>query len=274
MNFANNPQLLDKLAASYALGTLRGGARRRFEAVSRQSATVRASALIWQERFSSMTELQAVHAPSPNVWKRIENLLVNERPVAQPVVPIEESPLFIHLRRAMGWWRGAALGVGVAAAAAVVVGLNLSRAVDLQSGLLAQAAQRTSVVERERARLQAQLNTLPAIEYVAVLVDDAATPTLLVTFDRKNQLLVVKRVGTYQEAPDKSLQLWALPPASAPRSLGVLRSDVVMRMTTVEGQVAQVPALAVSLEPRGGVPGEGGPTGPVLFKGALLQTTL
>ena len=32
-----------------------------------------------------------------------------------------------------------------------------------------------------------------------------------------------------------------------------------------------VPTLAISLEPRGGVPEAGGPTGPVLFKGALIQ---
>jgi anti-sigma-K factor RskA len=46
----------------------------------------------------------------------------------------------------------------------------------------------------------------------------------------------------------------------------------VVRLTAAEGQVREVPALAISLEPKGGVPGEGGPTGPVLFKGALLQT--
>jgi anti-sigma-K factor RskA len=38
--------------------------------------------------------------------------------------------------------------------------------------------------------------------------------------------------------------------------------------------VNQVPALAISLEPKGGVPAGSGPTGPVLFKGALLPTTL
>lgn len=35
-----------------------------------------------------------------------------------------------------------------------------------------------------------------------------------------------------------------------------------------------VPTLAISLEPKGGVPSEPGPTGPVLFKGALIQTML
>ena len=46
MNLQNNPSLMDQLAASYALGTLRGGARRRFEALARDNATLRAAALV------------------------------------------------------------------------------------------------------------------------------------------------------------------------------------------------------------------------------------
>jgi hypothetical protein len=57
MNTCTAPDLLDRLAAAYALGTLRGGARRRFESLARQSPSLRATALVWQER-SSMTELQ------------------------------------------------------------------------------------------------------------------------------------------------------------------------------------------------------------------------
>nr|MDQ6882335.1 RNA polymerase subunit sigma-70 [Pseudomonadota bacterium] len=48
----------------------------------------------------------------------------------------------------------------------------------------------------------------------------------------------------------------------------------VIRMTAAEGEVKEMPALAISLEPKGGVPAGSGPTGPVLFKGPLLQTTL
>src|SRR5215204_2750510 len=58
MNLLDHPDLADRLAAAYALGTLRGGARRRFEAQARQSPTLRAAALAWQERFGAMTELQ------------------------------------------------------------------------------------------------------------------------------------------------------------------------------------------------------------------------
>ena len=65
MNLIKNPDLLDRLASSHALGTLRGGARRRFEAMAREQAPVRAAALIWQSRIASMTELQTAVSPSP-----------------------------------------------------------------------------------------------------------------------------------------------------------------------------------------------------------------
>ena len=42
----------------------------------------------------------------------------------------------------------------------------------------------------------------------------------------------------------------------------------LQRMAVVQA----VPALAISLEPKGGVPGEGGPTGPVLFSGSLIRS--
>jgi anti-sigma-K factor RskA len=58
-----------------------------------------------------------------------------------------------------------------------------------------------------------------------------------------------------------------------PRSLGA-GADKLLTLTAAEQEVKQVPTLAISLEPKGGVPSEGGPTGPVLFKGALIQRML
>ena len=67
---------------------------------------------------------------------------------------------------------------------------------------------------------------------------------------------------------------WALPPAGGPKSLGVLGREKVLRLTAGEGDVREGPTLAISLEPKGGVPSAPGPTGPVLFKGALIQMML
>lgn len=267
MNILQRPELLDHLAASYALGTLRGGARRRFETLARQSASVRAAAVIWQERMASMTELQTAEIPSPNVWKRIENLVQAEGlPRAAPD-PASAALSLRPLRRALQWWRAGALAGGLTAVVAVTVAVRLEGEVEGRELRLAELTQ-------QKGALDAQLQAVSRIEYVAVLADDKANASLLVTFDPRNQRLVLKRVGGFQEASDKSLQLWALPPSGKPQSLGVLAAGPVVRLAAQEAQVREVPALAISLEPKGGVPSETGPTGPVLFKGALIQTVL
>ena len=246
MNLIAHPDLLDLLAASHALGTLRGGARRRFETLAREQAPVRAAALVWQGRLASMTELQSPVVPDAAVWTRIRNMIEAEQaqqgPARQGQAPAPPAPGG-GLRR-LRLWRGGGAAGALATVMAVVVGVNL----------------------RE------QLRNAPAIQYVAVLSDDKDAASMLVTFDPKKRQLVLQRVGSYDEGADKSLQLWALPPGSAPRSLGVLDHAPALRLPASESDV-RVPALAISLEPKGGVPSERGPTGPVLFKGALIEKT-
>ena len=269
MNLINHPELLDRLAASYALGTLRGRPRSRFEAMARDQAPVRAAALIWQARLSSMAELQHTVRPAPAVWTRIANLMRAEKEGQALQAARAAAPA--SAPSSGGWfsslllWRGAT-AVGVAATvAALVVGVNMREQLGQQI---------TQRMGSQIAALRAQLQATPQIEYVAVLSDDKSAASILVTFDAKNRKLVLQRVGGYAEGGDKSLQLWALPPAGGPRSLGVLGAEKVLNFTAAEGDVRDVPTLAISLEPKGGVPSAGGPTGPVLFKGQLIQKVL
>jgi len=237
MDLMRHPELADRLAAAYALGSLRGGARRRFETLARQSPTLRATALVWQERLSAMTELQTEEAPSPNVWKRIAIAVRNEGQAAAA-----------RSRARAGFWRGAALAGGLAALVAFTTagyfGTQLT-----------------------------QVSAAPEIRYVGMLEDDRSAPAILVTFDARHGTLTLKRLGNFQEGPDRSLQLWALPPAGGPQSLGVLAAGKQVTLTAAEGRTLQVPALAISLEPKGGAPAGSGPTGPVLFKGPWVPTT-
>ena len=269
MNLHTNAQLLERLAAAYALGTLRGGARRRFETMARQHPAVRVTTLLWQERFAAMTELQPASAPDANLWKRIDNL-VQAQPRSAQLPPRAQADGW---QRVSAWWRRAALGGAFAAVAAFGVGLYLMNQLQQRESQLSQADSARAALARQNAQLDSQLRARPDIQYVAVLADGQSAPSMLVTFDPRQGTLTIKRVGGYQEAADKSLQLWALPPAGGARSLGVLGGGAVIKLTAQASQVSQVPALAISLEPKGGVPGEGGPTGPVLFKGALLPTT-
>ncbi|CAN7159477.1 anti-sigma factor [Acidovorax sp. LjRoot117] len=263
MNISRHPELLDRLAASYALGTLRGGARRRFETLARDQAPVRAAALVWQSRWSGLTELQELAQPSSHVWTRIHNLVEADK-AAQAMQAAHAAPAPAS---ASSWWhsllvwRGAAAAGALATVAAVAVGVQVHGALKATSG-------------QQIATLQQQLQATPQIQYVAVLADDKAAASMLVTFDPKNNQLVLQRVGGFQEGADKSLQLWALPPSGGPRSLGVLGQEKLLKLVAGESDVRQVPALAISLEPKGGVPSATGPTGPVLFKGELIQRTL
>jgi anti-sigma-K factor RskA len=251
MDLMRHPELADKLAAAYALGSLRGAARRRFETHARQSAGLRALTLTWQERFAAMTELQPGQAPSPNVWKRIRIELERQR-AAQRQAPTKRWRLFAYT--------GAFATI---AASAVAVALFMQ---------LGERGDTLARVQRQNVQLVAQLQASPDIRYVAMLSDDKSAPSVLVTFDPKHNTLTLKRIGDFTEGEEKSLQLWALPPGSAPKSLGVLPQGGVVRLTAAESQV-KVPALAICLEPKGGVPSERGPTGPVLFKGAVVPTS-
>ena len=259
MNLIHNPALVEQLAASYALGTLRGGARRRFETLARNHPEIRAQILIWQSRLSSVAELQPEQVPSAVVWQRIANLV--QADIATQAMQAARPTA----KAARGWWnhlnlwRGlSSMGVGVAAVA-LMVGVNLN-SINTRLG-------------SEVQDLTAKLSATPDIQYVAVLADEQAAASMLVTFDPKSQRLTLKRVGGFQEAADKSLQLWALPPTGGANSLGVLSEDRVLRLSAASSDV-NVPTLAISLEPKGGVPSAGGPTGPVLFKGAVIQTAL
>lgn len=257
MDVDRHPQVLDQLAAAHALGLLRGGARRRFEALARERAPVRAAALIWQSRLDGLTELQPAADVPEAVWIRIANVLRAEREQrALTAARAAPSPRGGWLR-SLNLWRGAA-GAGVLAAVlALVAGLNLREQLGGQ-------------IDALQARLQSQAQ----VGYVAVLNDAQARPSMLVTFDPQSQRLTLQRVGDYREAADRSLQLWALPAGGAPRSLGVLAHQPQQQLSAADAELRAVPALAISLEPLGGVPSAGGPTGPVLFTGALIRKTL
>lgn len=267
MNLTRNPQLLDQLAAAYALGSLRGGARRRFEQLAREYPQVRAAALLWQGRWSAFAEVQAPVAPDAAVWIRIHNLVQAETSNTQWTTQLQ-APTSKQASRALAWWRGWALAGSFATVAAVALGLWSHQ------GLQHSTRQQLALLQTQLQSTQAALQATPQIRYVAVLADAKADASVLVTFDARHNQLVLQRVGGFQEADNQSLQLWALPQQGAPRSLGVLGQGKLDELKAQEQDVHTIPALAISLEPKGGVPSSMGPTGPVLFKGALIRREL
>nr|CCA84684.1 conserved hypothetical protein [Ralstonia syzygii R24] len=239
MDPRRHPDLVDKLAAEYAVGTLRAGARRRFEQLIRHDADVRATAERWQRYLADLPALQPASAPLPAILCRVEVQLGWRRP---------EPPrwtLWQRLWQETGLWRGATAVAAIVAAAAI--GLNL--------------------------RLAQQLREAPVASAVAVLQDARAQAAVLVTWDARTGALSLKRLDATPLTSQQALQLWALPPDGHPQSLGVIGHQRVMRLILAQ-PLARVPALAVSVEPRGGSPDPNGPSGPVIFKGVLIDSAL
>ncbi len=222
------PDLADRLAAGYAAGTLRGAARRRFEALLPAHAGLRAATREWLERLMPLTLSVPPQTPPASVWKAI---LARIDP---PPASAGAGPAWSRL----AFWRGLAGFTSVAAVALAVLVVSPT------------PVQAPIVVVLSAAG--APEGSVAAASFVASISADG-------------RAVVTRPLVNVGLQPDKSLELWAIPPGGAPRSLGVISPNgttVVQRDKALEG----TDTLAVTLEPPGGSP-SGKPTGPVLYAG-------
>jgi anti-sigma-K factor RskA len=258
VNIGSNSELLDKLCAGYALGTMKGGARKRLEQYARQSATVRASLLLWQERMVAMIELVPQVEPRAHVWPSIQRKVQSDAYLqgTSQIKALAQAAEKV-LRSSVARWRGIAMVGAFATVASIFIGW-----------------QQYSQIKQVNQQLTAAAASAPQLRYVAVLADEKSDANILITVDSKNNQIAVQRVGQFKEADEKSLQLWAIPKSGAPTSLSVLDAEKLMRLKVSNTLLDNSAVLAVSLEAKGGVPSEKGPVGPVLFKGQLLQATM
>lgn len=74
MNY-NNPDLIERLAAEYVLGTLTGKARRRFERLMSRRPWIRAAVWRWEIQVTPLAESLPAAAPPARLWRKIESSL-------------------------------------------------------------------------------------------------------------------------------------------------------------------------------------------------------
>lgn len=209
-----HPALADRLAAEYVLGTLRGGARRRFDTLLPAHPLLRNAVADWQARLAPLADGVPAVEPSAQLWSRIE------------------QRLFAGAQQdALPWWRRLGVWQGLATAATVAaigLGVLLNQPQPVQP----------PIVIVLNANPDAA-GVLPARFVASVTADGRA--------------LVLRPVDAVALDANRALELWAVPGQGAPRSLGLVRPDqatTVLRTQLLDNTAA----FAVSLEPAGGSP--------------------
>ena len=240
MDYAK-PSLADALAAQYVAGTLRGAARRRFEALLPGHPGLQTAVLGWRARLMPLTAVVASEAPPAHIWAQIEQRLWPEATVAaQPSLLADGAALW----RGLAFWRAAA---GVTTTAALALGVLLTNPPP-------QDAPMVVVLQGTEA-------------------GGPAMATIVASVSSDGRALVAQPLQPVALAAGRVLELWAVPPDGAPRSLGLISAagaTVIRREKLPQAWLDKrhTAALAVSIEPPGGSP-TGTPTGPVVFAGKL-----
>lgn len=225
MNY-NRPELLDRLASEYVLGTLRGRARRRFEQLLVALPAARTAVQGWEQRLGLLAISVAPVRPPSRVWQAID---------ARTRTGLAAAPK----RNWASWWKPA---IGFAFGAALTVGV-VQLAPDAFMSL-------DKLAQREQALPQS---------YVGLLTDTANVPHLLVSSTRHGTRVTVKSLRPWQIPAGKVAQVWALPRDKDGRELPPLPLGTVLPAkppgsthfelnASSEQLLANVPRLAVSFE--------------------------
>lgn len=147
-----------------------------------------------------------------------------------------------------GWWNSLALWRGLAGAgvavAVLAVGVNLAQPPRVDPKLFAN-------------------------QLVAALSEQGSNVSFVALYNPATGSMRLTALSG-EAVPEKDFELWAIRGAEAPVSMGVIparaRSDVKLTPELLQG-FGEGTVLAITLEPKGGSP-TGGPTGPIVAKGA------
>ena len=222
MNY-DDPDLLDRLAAEYVVGSLSSRARRRFSRLRQSLPAADKAVLEWERRLMPLSGSVPSERPPARVWDAID-------------------------RRTGGGARRASAGVWQWLSP--VGGLAFGVLATLAVVRLFPNAMPIEALVQERA-------TLPQ-SYVGILTDARNIPVLLASSARYGRILSLKRLQAVAVPPGRVAVLWALPNGRAPFAVGVVPPGDKATLTlldTSEKLFSDVPRLAVSFE--AGLPAPG-----------------
>lgn len=237
MRYAH-PELRDRLASEYVLGTLHGRARRRFEKLMAKDRSLAALVVTWQDRFMPLASGLDPVEPSADVLAAIEKR-IGIAPAQAPPRPVSAVQA-----KAESWFSRWFGGVGLGM---MVAGLALGVAV----------SQLVPIVKTMLGGPQVQTAQLPE-SYVGILADAQGVARMLVSSRRHGNIVDVKVLAPVPVMAGKKLYLWAVPAGgAAPFRIGEVPATgkgTIRMGGTSEELLRQVPQLAVSAEADGPPP--------------------
>lgn len=243
----SDPQIQSSLAAEYALGTLQGGARKRFERLLDDRPELRQEVEQWESSLYRLMDGLPQRVPPASVWRGIEQelgLAANSRVLDGSSVrpPTQIEPRRAAIGGSVNFWRGWSLA---ASAAAVVLALTL---------LFGPASTPDT--------------------YMVVVTDDALSRASWVVSGQSGSNEIRVRAVAPQTLPaERVFQLWVLPAgATTVQSVGLIPASGDARLTISEAVAAELAGaqkFGVSIEPPGGSP-TGQPTTTPLYHGKPL----
>ncbi len=196
----SHPQLVEHLASQYVLGTLHGGARRRFEHLLGQRADLRLAVHQWEQGLGGLGQVVAPQQPSPQVWQRIA-----QRTVAQAGATAAGASTASGW---LGWLRPAAWGLS-----GIATGLIAAVAVFLWAPATFISTDQIAMRSGEK---------LPQ-SYVGLLTDAQGQGKVLVSSLRQGKTMTIKLIGPLAPPrPQQYYLLWAVPPQGPAFALGTL----------------------------------------------------
>jgi anti-sigma-K factor RskA len=249
MNYLHPPRL-EALARDYALGTMTGAARRRFERVMRDHVAARGAVMQWSGRLAHLANSIPPSPPSDAVWAGLQQRLFP----ADAARGREEQQPWWRAWFGANTWRGAAGGVLAGLALCLVV--------------VREQPEWLGVEVREEALPQS---------YVGLLSNAQGVPAVLASSRRQGRQLSVKLLQPLAIPAGRVAQLWALPKDGAPFPVGVVpagvaqgKSVVLPLSDTSEKLFFTVPRLGVSFEPAPATPGAA-PSGEFVLSGPCVK---
>ena len=256
----------DTLAGELVLGLLSGEEAARAERRHAEDPAFAARAAAWAADLTDLADLMGEATPPDRIKATLDARLDADAARGAAIGRRTGRPRLGDLR---AWQAIAASLAALAAAELAVIGLVLTgddRASRTDAGA---GGGEGTLPERVPPRAPAPA-PLPA-PLVATLVPEDAPIPVVVTLDLGDGALVLDP-STVAEA-GRDVQLWLVREGQAPISLGVLRADGPNRIALAPADLAaaaELPSLALSIEPTGGSP-TGAPTGPIVATGALRR---